>query len=207
MPVPSKSQPGPVASPAVADDGHLRRQEWRIRGCTQAEAVDFISRVHYTGGSPNTSVARHALCTLDDDKLHGVALWLPPTKAAAVSVNRENWRGVLALSRLCIAPGMPTNSASFLLGSSMRLLDRSTWPTLLTYADTREGHTGAIYRATNWVCLGEVPGSDAWQHAVTGERRGRKRGGRNLSAGEMRDAGFMRLPSMPKVKFVHEVKR
>lgn len=181
---------------------HLRRSDWRIRDCTQAEAVEFIGRIHYTGGAPNTSVARHALCPVDDDKIHGVALWLPPTKNAAASV-AANWRGVLALSRLCVAPDMPTNSASFLLGSSMRRLDRKTWHTLLTYADTREGHTGAIYRATNWECLGEVPGSDAWQHRVTGERRGRKRGGRNMSVAEMTAAGFERLPTMPKIKFVH----
>ncbi len=185
------------------DDTHLRRRDWRVRPCTQAEAVEFIARVHYAGGAPNTSVARHALCRPDEDKLYGVALWLPPTKAAAASVSPDKWRGVLALSRLCIAPGMPTNSASFLLGASMRRIDRDVWPMLLTYADTREGHTGAIYRATNWTHLGEVKGSDAWEHAITGERRGRKRGGRNMSAAEMADAGFIRLPTMPKVKFVH----
>jgi len=182
---------------------YLRRADWRARSCTQAEVVDFIERVHYAGGAPNTSVARHGLCPVDDDKLAGVALWLPPTRRAAESVDRDNPRGVLALSRLCIAPGMPTNSASFLLGASMRRIDRAAWPTLLTYADTREGHTGAIYRATNWECLGEVPGSDAWAHRVTGERRGRKRGKRNLSAVEMRELGFEQLPKMPKIKFVH----
>lgn len=188
----------------VADDDHLHRRDWRVAPCTQAEAVEFISRSHYAMGAPNTSVARHGLYALDEEKLRGVALWLPPTKAAAASVNPDNWQGVLALSRLCIAPGMPTNSASFLLGASMRRIDRAKWPTLLTYADTREGHTGAIYRATNWTCLGEVRGSDAWQHAGTGERRGRKRGGRNLSTVEMTEAGFVRLPTMPKIKFIHE---
>lgn len=193
-----------VPSADVDDGTHLRRHDWRIRSVTQAEAVEFISRTHYAMGAPNTSVARHGLCALDDDKLCGVTLWLPPTKAAAVSVNPDNWQGVLALSRLCIAPGMPTNSASFLLGASMRLIDRSKWPTLLTYADTREGHTGAIYRATNWTCLGEVRGSDAWAHALTGERRGRKRGGRNRSVEEMAEAGFVRLPTVPKIKFIHD---
>lgn len=182
---------------------HLRRADWRIRSCTQTEAVAFIAATHYTGGAPNTSVARHALCPNDSDEIRGVALWLPPTKVAAVSVAGEDWRGVLALSRLCVTEGMPTNSASFLLGRSMKLIDRSTWPTLLTYADTREGHTGAIYRATNWTCLGEVPGRDAWVHSVTGERRGRKRGPRNLSIAEMEAEGFVQLPRVPKIKFVH----
>jgi hypothetical protein len=197
------SQPFTHADSSIDNETRLRRNDWRVRTATQAEAVDFIARTHYAMGAPNTSVARHGLCAVNDDTLRGIALWLPPTKAAAVSVNPGNWRGVLSLSRLCIAPGMPTNSASFLLGASMRLICRHTWPTLLTYAGTREGHTGAIYRATNWACLGEVPGSDAWQHAVTGERRGRKRGGRNMSAADMREAGFVRLPSMPKIKFVH----
>lgn len=186
---------------------HLSRHEWLVEPCTQAQAREFIENIHYTGGCPNTAVARHALRHVDGGAIQGVALWLPPTKVAAQSVAGEAWRGVLSLSRLCVAPGMPTNAASFLLGRSMRMLDRNTWPTLLTYADTREGHTGAIYRATNWECLGEVPGSDAWRHRETNERRGRKRGPRNLSPTEMRELGFERLPRMPKVKFVHRACR
>lgn len=139
----------------------------------------------------------------DGDKVVGVALWLPPTRVAAESVDKDNPRGVLALSRLCIEEAMPTNSASFLLGRSMKMIDRTIWPTLLTYADTREGHTGAIYRATNWTCLGEVRGWPAWRHTITGEMRGKKRGPRNLTSAEMVEAGFERLPTMPKIKFVH----
>jgi hypothetical protein len=110
---------------------------------------------------------------------------------------------VLALSRLAVAEGMPTNSASFLLGRSMRMLDRSVWPTLLTYADTRQGHTGAIYKATNWICLGEVPGYPAWKHRLTGKIRGKKRGPRNLTVAEMEAEGFEKLSAVPKIKYVH----
>lgn len=184
-------------------DRHLRKEDWRVEACSQVEAREFIERTHYTGASPNTAVARHALLPADGDEIMGVALWLPPTRVAAESVNRENPRGVLALSRLCVAEGMPTNSASFLLGNSMKMIDRKLWSTLLTYADTREGHTGAIYRATNWTCLGEVQGRPAWQHKVTRERRGKKRGSRNISTEEMEVLGFERLAPVPKIKYVH----
>lgn len=180
---------------------HLRASDYIVGSIDQREAVAFIEAQHYAGGAPNTGVYRHGLFNGPD--LQGVALWLPPTRRAAESVNRDNPRGVLALSRLCVAPEVPTNGASFLLGRSMRLIDRAKWPTLLTYADTREGHTGAIYKATNWTCLGEVPGSDAWEHKETGERRGRKRGKRNLSTIEMRALGFRKLPTKPKIKYVH----
>jgi hypothetical protein len=185
---------------------HLRRAEWRVETCTQVEAREFIERVHYAGGAPNTSVARHALLPVDEDKIMGIALWLPPTRAAALSVNPGNPRGVLSLSRLCIAEGMPTNSASFLLGRSMKMIDRQVWPTLLTYADTREGHTGAIYKATNWICLGERKGDPGWRHRITGERRGRKRGARNLTPAELEILGFERLAPMPKIKYIHHAK-
>lgn len=167
----------------------LRASEWTVGHCQHRQAVEFIEEQHYAGGAPNTSVARHALFHADDPMtVHGVALWLPPTRRAAASVCPDAPRGVLALSRLCVARHVPTNGASFLLGRSMRLLDRRLWHTLLTYADTRQGHTGAIYRATNWSYLGVVPGSDAWVDA-NGVQRGRKRGGRNIPADEMRRLG------------------
>jgi hypothetical protein len=187
----------------------LRRAEWRVVPVTQTEARDLITRTHYAGGCPNTSVARHGLMRVDSDKLEGVALWLPPIRQAALSVRPDDPRGVLALSRLCVADDVPANAASYLLGASMRMIDRDRWPTLLTYADTRHGHTGAIYRATNWRCLGIVPGSrgHAWRHRVTGEQRSQKRGRVNLAASTMIADGFERLPAAPKVKFVHEVAR
>ena len=85
----------------------------------------------------------------------------------------------------------------------MRLIDRSRWPVLVTYADTRLGHTGAIYKATNWRCDGEVPAGDVWI-GKGGEQRGRKRGPRTLLASEMRELGFIRASPMPKIRYVHD---
>jgi hypothetical protein len=182
---------------------HLRRADWRVDYITHPEAVEFIELQHYAGGAPNTSTYRHALFAADDWlTVHGVALWLPPTRTAAESVSSDDPGGVLSLSRLVVAPGVPTNGASFLLARSMRLIDRARWPTLLTYADTRQGHTGAIYRATNWTYVGCVKGADSWVDS-NGVQRGRKRAGRNLSFAEMTALGYERLPAAPKHKFVH----
>jgi hypothetical protein len=188
--------------------GVLRAREWEVVPVSHhREVAAFLKELHYSGGAANTSIARHGLYRRDDPlRMYGVAVWMPPTRRAAESVAPGCPNGVLALSRLCVAPEVPTNGASFLLGRSMRMLDRKRWPVLLTYADTREGHTGAIYRATNWTHVGLVPGSDSWV-GPDGVQRGRKRGGRNYSADDMRAAGFRRLPSMPKHKFVHVARR
>ena len=193
-------------SATVTDGSHLRAECWTVDPIVDhADAASFVARVHYSRSAANTSTYRHGLYRSGNDALRdlfGVALWQPPTRTAAESVAGADWRGVLCLSRLALDPAVPTNGASFLLGRSMKLIDRDRWPVLLTYADTSHGHTGAIYKATNWTCLGPSPAGDVWI-GPNGEQRGRKRGGRTLTAAEMTAAGFTRLPSLPKIKFVH----
>lgn len=191
---------------------HLRAVEFEVLSVGQGEAVEFLARVHYAKGAPNTSVYRHGLYRSDPlmgplrGELLGVALWLPPTRRAAESVAGEQWRSVFVLSRLAVDPTVPTNGASFLLGRSMRAVDRRRWPVLLTYADTALGHTGAIYRATNWTCVGEVAAGDTWVDA-DGRQWGRKRGGRSLTRAEMEERGLTRRGPAPKIKFVHDARR
>ena len=188
---------------------HLRACDWDVRTADRGVLVALVEQFHYSRSAANTAVYRHGLFLVDDGILghpYGAALWMPPTKAAAVATAGEaGWLGVLSLSRLVVHPDVPTNGASFLLGRSMQLIDRDRWPVLVTYADAGRGHTGAIYRATNWTYAGEVPAGDTWI-GPNGEQRGRKRGPRNLTAAEMEAEGFVRAPNLPKHKFVHDVR-
>ena len=172
---------------------------WSVETRPLPELSDLIKRLHYSRSSANTAVARHGLIS-PVGELVGAALWMPPTKNAAKTVTSD-WKAVLCLSRLVVAPSVPKNGASFLLGSSLRMLD-DRWRWALTYADTTEGHTGAIYRATNWTEVGAVPAGDTWVHSKTKEQRGRKRGPRNLTADQLSAAGYVRKPAAPKIKFV-----
>lgn len=184
----------------------LRRADWGVKPCTLRDARALVEQYHYSRSTANTAVATHGLFR-DDGRggLWGAAVWMPPTPTAARAVAGDDWRGVLTLSRLVVHPDVPINGASFLLGGSMDLLDRGRWPILLTYADSRMGHTGAIYRATNWLDEGDVKAGDTWI-GPNGEQRGRKRGPRNYSADEMRAMGFTRAPAGTKRRFTHRTK-
>jgi hypothetical protein len=188
----------------------LLARDWTVRDVPlHYDAEALVRALHYSRSAPNTSTYRHGLYFAQDGffaPLLGVALWIPPTKAAAQAIAGADWRGVLALSRLAIAPEVPSNAASYLLGRSMRLIDRIRWPVLVTYADTNQGHTGAIYRATNWREDGPVPAGDVWE-GVDGTLAGRKRGGVTYTAAQMRAAGFTRRPQRPKIRFVHDGRR
>ena len=180
---------------------------WVVRAIgTHGEIRTVVETWHYSRSVPNTSTYRHGLYlrSRPEGSCFGAALWIPPTRTAAESVAGDEWRGVLCLSRLVVRPEVPPNGATFLLGGSMRAIDRLRWPVLLTYADTAHGHTGAIYKATNWIELGETPAGDVW---IDGEGRqcGRKRGGKTLRRAEMLARGYRQLPSLPKIKFVHRV--
>ena len=136
-----------------------RRRDYVVEECSHAAALEFITTTHYARGASRTAVHTHRLRRVSDGAMVGAAMWLPPTKVAAQSVAGEQWREVLSLSRLAVSEGEPQNAASLLLGGSMRLVARDErWSTYLTYADTRHGHTGAIYRATNWQYVGAVGG-------------------------------------------------
>lgn len=180
---------------------NLRRSEWRVERVEHRDAARFISAQHYAKGAALTSVAAYGLFCAEGE-IRGAALFMPPTKVAAVSVLGEDWRGVLALSRLAVAPDAPRNAASFLLAGATRDIQKSDprWKCLLTYADTWQGHTGAIYRACGWEYLGETRPSPVWVNEA-GLVRGRKRGPINLTAAQMEAEGLRLVGKFSKHKF------
>jgi hypothetical protein len=191
-------------------DPRFHAYDWDVLPISNHGAAEHLIRtLHYSHSCPNTSTYRHGLYAVADGffaQLQGVALWIPPTKTAGQAIAGEDWQGVLSCSRLVVAPEVPKNGASFLLGRSMRLIDRERWPVLVTYADTNQGHTGAIYKATNWREDGPVPAGDVWE-TPGGQLVGRKRGGFTYTAAQMRAAGCSKRPSAPKIRFVHDVRR
>lgn len=181
----------------------LRRSDWYVRDVSLEIATELVRRFHYARGGANTATYLHGLFhngTYLEHECKGVAWWLPPTAGAAKATYPVNPAGVLCLSRLVLAPDVPTNGASYLIGASMRAIDRSRWPCLLTYADEWRGHTGQIYRATNWTYCGMT------KPEPTFVRRGRlvsrKAGPHTRTRTEMAEWGAECTGSFAKHKFV-----
>lgn len=183
---------------------HLLATDWVVRDVDLAIARELVERWHYSHGASNTATYLHGLWPRDSfwaQECVGCAWWIPPTKSAALATWPDNWEGVLCLSRLVIVPDMPTNAASFLLGRSMRLIDRGRWPILVTYADEWQGHTGAIYRATNWRYVGKTRPERTY--LLNGRMVARKAGPHTRTDAEMRELGAECVGAFAKHKFVH----
>jgi len=158
---------------------------------------------HYAGGASNTSTYLHGLFRRDalfNGECLGVAWWIPPTRAAAFATYPEDWRAVLALSRLVMVPEAPRNACSFLLARSMKLIDRAAWKCLVTYADEWRGHTGGIYRASNWIYVGKTKPERCY--VKNGRMVARKAGPRTRTHAQMLALGAQCVGSFSKHKFI-----
>jgi len=185
----------------------LRKGEWEVRNVDTYTARRLVERYHYAGRASNTATYLHGLFpkgSFWNAECVGVAWWIPPTKSAALATYPRDWKGVLALSRMVIVPGVPKNACSFLLARSMKLIDRERWPCLVTYADTYQGHVGTIYKAANWVCLGYTKKYETYV-LPDGKRIAKKRGNMTRTKRQMEEMGARLMGYHRRIKFVHIV--
>lgn len=181
----------------------LRKEDWEVKNISLEVATRIVRAFHYAKGAANTATYRHGLFRRGefwDENCQGVALWIPPTKAAAMATFPDNWQGVLSLSRLVIVPGVPKNACTFLLARSVKLIDRKLWPCLVTYADSWRGHTGGIYKAAGWEYRGLTKPERTY--TVGGVMTSRKAGPKTRTHAEMVALGGKPEGSHQKHKFV-----
>lgn len=166
-------------------------------------ARELVEKYHYAKGASNTRTFLHGLFpkgAIWENDCVGVAWWIPPTKDAAHATYPANWMGVLALSRLVIMSGVPKNACTFLLSRSVALIPSKIWPCLVTYADDWMGHSGTIYRASNWTYLGKTKPSE--NYTIDGVMTSRKAGGHTRTKKEMMELGAVFHGRHTKHKFV-----
>lgn len=188
---------------AIPTSTLFRKSDWWVDVVSLRRARKLVRRYHYSGGGSNTRVYCHGLFPKDwfwESECVGVAWWLPPTKSAAMSFD-ENWNGVLSLSRLVIAPEVPTNAASFLIRHSMRLIDRDRWPVLVTYADSWQCHQGTIYKAAGWREVGRS--KPERRYVKDGRMASRKAGPKTRTHAEMLALGYECVGAFSAIRFEH----
>lgn len=108
-------------------------------------ATDMCVEHHYLHRKPNITFAFGLWA---DDVLVGVITFgTPPSRHLQMSVCPSDPSLCIELNRLWVCDSMPTNTESWFISRALKKL-----PPLIvcSYADTKEGHSGYVYRATNW---------------------------------------------------------
>lgn len=185
-----------MAKPAVPV---ARAGDYTVRKIRHAVGAAYIRKHHYARKCSNTAVYMFGLYT-KTNQLVGAAQFIPPTSTAAKTVSGD-WKSVLCLSRFVVGNWLPNNTESLFLGACIRELKKQNkWRMLLTYADSAYGHSGTIYRATNWEYLGVTAPTVRYQ-TVSGAQVAKK-STRNRTKAEMAELGAFRVPASIKHKYI-----
>jgi len=179
----------------------------RVAFVPKTKARPLVSTHHYAGGLHN---AASCVGLFDGDELVSVAAFACPS-----SENVRTWpmgaahkSAVTELHRLVMLPSdvwpkRRRNELSMFLVEALKTLHESR-PELrvcLSFADTTEGHTGAIYRATNWLYLGKTRGKRLFYRDQTGRLRHPRQNGVNVSKAEASRMGWVEEVRLEKHKF------
>jgi hypothetical protein len=122
---------------------------WTVEPITKKQADYIVTRRHY---SRRGAMFWKAFALVDRQGLiEGVAVYGQPSP----TINTHAFTGrefrLYELSRL-VVQSTKANAASFLVGRSLRLLERPS--AVVSYADSEWGHAGIVYQATNWLYTG-----------------------------------------------------
>ena len=122
-----------------------------VRQIPNEQVKEWLLKRHYAHRIPSIS---YAFGLANGQEVVGVCTFgMPASPSLCKGICGGQYKDlVLEFNRLCIEDGSPVNSASYLVGRSIKLLP---FPRILvSYADTGQGHIGYIYQATNWLYTG-----------------------------------------------------
>lgn len=174
------------------------KREWSIRPVSLELAKRIVEQFHYAKHGSSWRVYTFGLFLRRDPNCWGVTWWIPAPKLSVDKYNPGGYKTTLILSRMVVHPLVPTNGASFLLsGSVKRIAGIGRYDTLMTYADTWKGHSGAVYRAANWTYEGMSEPTAIWldNQGVLGSAYCQ---GRKLPGAIMRERGYEMHGYYPK---------
>lgn len=138
---------------------------WTVRRVTRKDVAEFIEKWHYSG-SINGCIADYCFgLYCDKEEMKGALFYGRMAMANQFKRFGENESDVIELRRLCCVDDTPKNAESFLIGRSLQQL-KKLWngKVVVSYADKEYGHTGIIYKASNFTQLNDVAGAKVIMH-------------------------------------------
>lgn len=148
------------------------REQYDIEKISYEVAMDVIVANHYLHRKCPVSQA-FGLVDKRDRRVVGVVTYgVSPSSTLLKGIcGPEEMYNVYELNRLWVEDSVPKNGESYLVGNTIKLLDREI---IVSFADTSQGHVGYIYQASNFIYTGlsakfkdpKVKGRENQHHAT-----------------------------------------
>lgn len=171
--------------------------EWRrlatVRECSISEVGGFID-AHYLRSRPAVVVLVLKM------EVRGVPVGMIVFSIPPIETEKTFGGKTWELARLYLIDEMPKNAETFLIGKAIRYIKRNRKDVqhLVSYADPSQGHSGLIYKASNWIECGstdserKTPRHDYFD--ATGKKYGRRG---NIPSGTI----IEKRPRVQKLRF------
>lgn len=125
-------------------------QNFEIMKIDYKEAMEIIVKNHYLH---RRCPASFCFGLFYKKEIVGVITYGTPSSAPLRKgiCGEEESMNVIELTRLWIRDDIPTNGESFLIGNTIRKVNKEI---VVSFADTDKDHLGIIYQASNWIYTG-----------------------------------------------------
>lgn len=131
-----------------------------IKEITYNDTKRWLLEKHYAHRMPSISYSYGLF--RGEDILGIVTYGSPPSQSLCRGICGDDFKKhVLELNRLVINSIAPHNSASYLVGRTLKMLPRDS--IIVSYADTSMEHIGKIYQATNFIYTGLSDKRTEWK--------------------------------------------
>lgn len=135
-------------------------KKWSVKLVSRKDVRGFIEKWHYSA-SINGCIADYCYALYRPcGEMVGAMFFGRMAMANQWKRFSDNESKVIELRRLCCVDDTPKNTESYFIGKALRLLRRDWGKGLVvSYADKEYGHSGVIYRASNFKMVGEIKGA------------------------------------------------
>lgn len=169
--------------------------------------IDFIRSNHY---SKSISRSSSPVFMLQDKRyrklIGGIAFHHPSSENVVNSVYGGKYtKSIKELHKLYIIDDTPKNMESYFIAKVMKKMKtvRPDIHTIISYADSTEGHTGAIYKASNFFYCGlQESKSVFYRNPITNKLIHPRQCGVNISRKEAISNGWLIEKRRGKHRFV-----
>lgn len=136
------------------------KDRYKIKRIDYKTAMDIVIKNHYLHRQSPCSMAFGLFeeCNInrnlfDTDRIIGVIVYGVSCSSTLLRgiCGDEEQNNVYELTRLWIEDGTPKNTESYLIGNTLKLLDKEI---IVSFAEIQQGHLGIVYQATNFLYCG-----------------------------------------------------
>ena len=127
------------------------KDTYTIKPITYQEAMDIVVANHYLHRRAPCSKAYGLIDK--DNNIKGVVVYgVPPSSTLLKGICGDDEKSnVYELTRLLIDDTVPKNGESYLIGNTIKLLDKEI---IVSFSEIKQGHRGVVYQASNFIYCG-----------------------------------------------------